>query len=112
MNLFKAGDFALTQNRVDTANLANAMLNEWLERDGVKVFGWPGYHDKNVWHPDITCYDDDPTRTAIIVNVKEIENKVACVHEPRQWQCVATGEYFFRCKKCDETIKSSGWAVE
>lgn len=105
MNLFKPSDFVLIANRgqnsaIEIAEASNRILNEWLSKEGTRVYGLD--RAMLAWHEQPAQTD---THTALLIDVREIERE--CEHKNVGLMMEKKG---FRCVDCSAEIKpKEGW---
>lgn len=122
LNIFKHSDFVINKMPVAEHNIsvrsatdiANKKLNEWIEKNGIKVFGQQGvYSDNN------NCLTD--THQALLICIEELPKK-ECEHEMeiiypisvmRDNETNSILDYRrpnFRCAKCKAKLKVT-WEI-
>lgn len=106
--ILTASDVFVRNCAVHVANIANAKFKEWLEREGVVVYGWHDGKHNIVWREDIKIYDDDPTYKAILVCVESLV-KPKCKHEVDGDSNVTLNDRGFICKGCGKYLKPKEW---
>lgn len=88
---------------------ANARFRE-IAQSWTKVYGWTAHKDKNIWHPEATCYDDEPTHIALVTFPQELK-KAECEHEPECAQVRDAKIYSTMCKHCGVKLRAKWEAV-
>lgn len=89
------------------AKIAQKILDQFIEENGVKVYGWPASKGKTIWNPDRTCFDDNPTWQALIFDIEDIPEE-QCEH--KEAICDEFGDKTrFKCRDCGKPVKAKGW---
>lgn len=90
----------------DIAEIANRILQEYVEKNGVKVYG---FADKCGWFRPDTMSNDNATHTAILINIEPTEKK-KCTNQcaPEEYnQETKIGE--IKCYNCGGKIQPTEW---
>lgn len=121
LNIFKMEDFneeyltALAQNHSNytaTKNIAeraNEILNQYLEKNGVRVSGerfnsiWD-LHEMIVGKPKLA-----DTHQALLINIEEIKK---CEHKEAVYVESHPNKTWFECRDCGKALKPKGWEEE
>lgn len=113
MNVFKPDDFfGFVLDSESAATAANDKLTEWIEKNGVRVYGVidPAEVDFIMG----TKNDSTDTHRGILICVEELTKKI-CEHVPA-WDAVSIGgpyvQTFYKCSKCGVKLKAKWEVVE
>lgn len=116
MNIFKFkpedfDDHALSHT-VELAERANRILYEWLEKNGVRVYGLPYQANCSTGFHEIKSKYD--THQAILINIEEIK-RVPCEHEP-SWDAFGIVgplvQTYYKCSKCGVRLRAKWESVD
>jgi hypothetical protein len=114
MNIFKPLDFNFTfpDSRQMAADEANRILTEWIEKNGVRVYGVIDPAEER--GKDFimgTKNDKHDTHQAILINIEEIEKK-PCEHEPTITSYLGTYDTIKPvCLYCGKKLRPTRWEV-
>lgn len=108
LEIFKPSDFILRNLMdVDNAKLqaaacANSKLNEWIEANCVKVWGYKTT-TTHKWLFDDSICEEASTHTGLVINLEPI---VKCEHTGH---VIVIQKNLFKCSDCSKEIKPTSW---
>lgn len=118
-NLFKPEDFTAFGTSAgypfdwqrSIAGVANKILSDYLEKEGVRVYGWNLKYPSDWFRSKETPITGSPlTHTALLINIEPIV-KEKCEHKCDHLITVHLGTEtsgtWYECRKCDKKLKAT-----
>lgn len=110
-NIFNKGHFRNLMTSEEIATQAQAILNQYIEKNAVKVFSGAGlFPEKQIWN--VHQCEEMHTHQAYLICIEKIAE---CEHEvvsaSKIFRDVGLTPYHYKCEKCGVKLKPTGWSA-
>lgn len=109
-NLFKEDDFESVDRREDAHKKAQQILDQYIEENGVEIFGkvtGDKLKDWNYAWTVISAKSQEHTHVGILIDIQEIQKK-QCEHKEAVY-VEDQDKTWFKCRDCGKPVKAKGW---